>query len=281
MKKELSKRALVIGIIVIFIGVSVSPVIQGSNLKTDSYKIRVNNENQDTSFITFHTFDKSGSKKCGVELSYNAVEEISSMFEDLEHKIINEPFSSETKALKSDFVDLLESYDLFPAGMSKNKVLSLLNPSWLSWFEKRPYFKTSKALKTGFFNIFNVLGNLQRFFVSSDIIESLVRYPEPSSAAADAFLCNIISWGVGVPIPLFMLPRPRGIALWYAPKESLTNVGQLVIASGFQAKGTQYGIALGFVGLGLSFAVLGEFLYGIIGYSVYVYINADEITSIS
>ncbi len=257
---------VIIAIIGLFVGVSISPAIGGYALKSNTNKIEVDNESGKISPLTFYTFDKSGSKEYNSVLSNEVAKEINELLEVLGFKIINEPFSEETKILKSEFVELLEINGLLPEGMSKDKVLSLLNPSWLSWFEKRQHLISSRAFKTGFINILTVLGNLQRFFVSSDIIETLGRYPKPASTSAHAFFCSIFGLGV-VTIPLFILPRPRVIILWLDSAE--IYVGELLRRRGFKVSGNQYGIALGFIGL----SILGYF----IGYAVYVYVNADSI----
>ena len=192
-ENKLLNKALVIGIIILFIGVSVAPATSGINLKSYTNKIEENNKSQDTSSFTFYTFDKSGSKECNSFLSNDVAEDIAGMLEVLEYKIVNEPLSKETKMLKSDFVDLLEDNGLLPVGMSRDKVFSLLNPSWLSWFEKRPHLKTSRAFKTGFINILNLLGNLQRFFISSEFIELQGGYLEPASVSAISFFSDWFS----------------------------------------------------------------------------------------
>ncbi len=273
---KLLNKARVIGIIILFIGVSFTPAISGVSFKSCTNKIEVNNENQDTSSLTFYTFDKSGSKECNSVLSSDVAEDIAGVLEVLKYKIVYEPFSTETRILKSDFVDLLENNGLLPAGMSRDRVLSLLNPSWLGWFENRPHLKTSRGFKTGFINILNLLGSLQRFFVSSEFIEPLGEYPESASVSAVSFFSSIVGGGIGIPLPLFLLPRPRGIALWSAYL-GVSNVGNINTGRGFIAKGHQLGVALGFLGVGFTFSISGETLFGFIGYSVFTYVSAETI----
>jgi hypothetical protein len=79
-------------------------------------------------------------------------------------------------------------------------------------------------------------------------------------------------------LPLFLLPRPRGIAVWSAT-EGYTAAAELLspVGKGFMAEGAQSGLALGFVGLGLTFAIPGEMVYGFIGYALFTSVNADNI----
>ncbi len=239
--------------------------------------IRGGGENLDLSPCTFYTFDKTGSKECSIDLSNYIAEEIASMIEDLKYKIVNEPLSEETKSLKSDFVDLLEEYGLLPVGMSKDSVLSLLNPSWLHWFEDRSGLNMKTSDFMSFHNVFNRMRSLQRFFVTQEVIDLFNSLPGPSSASAMLFFCSMASGGNGIPIPLFLLPRPRGFVLWSGSEGCGTNANSLLSKRVFIAGGTQNGFALGFIGVGLTYSLFGETFYAFIGYSTFTFVNAKSI----
>jgi hypothetical protein len=275
MNKNLFGKKLFIIIITLFITASLVPIISGISINN---VVNVNelNKNQDTSPITFYTFDKTRSKVCSIDLSDDVVEEIVDMIEDLKYKLINEPFSDETKSLKSDFVELLAVYGLLPAGMSRDKVLSLLNPFWLSWFDMGTGLMSKSSIFTSVNNVFNGLGFLKRFFLSPGIVDFLGGNPRPGVSASSLF-CSVASGGQGIPFPLFLLPRPRGFVVWGGREICGTNVGNLLSGRGFIAVGPQNGVALGFLGVGLTYSAFGSTYYAFIGYSTFVYVNAYSI----
>jgi hypothetical protein len=242
-----------------------------------------------SAIISLHIFDKTVEKqKKDIVLPVDAAFKINNLFELFKQKIVNEPMSEETKALKLEIVDLFDIYGLIPNGVSKDYVLSLLNPSWINSKQKTtevsPVFPILKNFVT---RILGVFTSLQQFFkmrfgktASQDIIEDVL----PKSSYAErgtAYFCSMNSAGNGAVLPLFLLPRPRGMAVW-SSTDGETNAGILIspVGAGFTAKGAQLGIALGFVGLGLTFAVPGKMFYGFAGYALFTSVNADNIESI-
>ena len=135
-------------IIAIFIIGAFSPVICSEFLK--NYKLKTNNDSLETLPLTLYTFDKTGSKECKVNLSNDIIEDIIGKLEKLKNQTINNPLSEETKDLKIEFVDTLDTFCLIPKGMTKGDVLSLLNPKWQSMFDK----KLNSKFKMSFLNIF-------------------------------------------------------------------------------------------------------------------------------
>ncbi len=277
MKKNQFRKTLVLAIVIIFVGVCMTPGIFGRSFKRESIKVNLESDNLELSSCTFFTFDKIGSKECNVELEVEVAEDIAGMLEVLKYKIVYEPFSEETRILKSDFVDLLENNGLLPVGMSRNKVLSLLNPSWLSWFENWPGLEMKFSVLKSFINVFSKMGNFQRFFVSQEVIDLFRNSPGLGSASASLFFCSMASGGRGIPIPLFLLPRPRGFVLWAGSDYCATQVGSLLMNRGFVGFGAQSGVALGFLGVGLTYSIGGFNLYAFIGYSTFTYVNAKMI----
>ena len=58
---------------------------------------------------------------------------------------------------------------------------------------------------------------------------------------------------------------------------AVTGVGSLFLAKGFTALGEQTGIALGFMGVGLTYGSPVGPIYGFAGYALFVTVNAEYI----
>ncbi len=227
-------------------------------------------EDQDVSTLTFFTFDKTGVKQQEVTLPKNIAEDISNMFDELKHRFKSDPLSDETKYLQIEFIDMLDLYGLIPQDLSKEYVLSLLNPPWIKFLQKM--LKLSS--KTTFLRS-PVLNFLNRYVNVNDINMKSKLFEQQDFITKYVLLSNIASSGIGIQLPLFMLPRPRGVAAW-AASDAYTYVGSLIQAQGFIAHGTQQALALGFAGVGLSF-YLGWLVYALIGYAAFLIINAENI----
>ena len=63
MKENQLRKKLVIVIISLIIGASIVPIISGISINTNTSKVNELSKNQDTSPLTFYTFDKTGSKE--------------------------------------------------------------------------------------------------------------------------------------------------------------------------------------------------------------------------
>jgi hypothetical protein len=288
MKNKLYRKGLVFGIVILFIGTYMVPGIGGKHGSSKDYEDSpiITSGVSNSATLSLHTFDKTVEKqKNNVEIPADAANEINIMLEELKQKIVNEPMSDETKALKIEFVNLLDKYDLLPNGLSKDYVLSLLNPSWLSSKQKIPRVRPIFPVLRNFVSrILSVFSNLQQFFKmrfgktsSQDIIRDVLPTTQYSQTAS-AIFCSMGSGGRGSVLPLFLLPRPRGIAVWSAT-EGVTAVAELLspVGAGFGAEGAQSGLALGFIGLGLTFAFPGNIVYGFFGYALFTSVSADNI----
>ena len=242
-------KTLVMVIFVLFIGAGFSSVI-GTSF----------NSEEDVSSLTFYTFDRSGSRKCKVELDGGVVEDISFMFKDLKNKLTSDPSSDSTQKLKVDFVDLLDVNGLIPGGLSRDYVFSLLNPSWLKWFDgDSPFYRN---------DFFTFLGSrLGKIF-------NLESFSHTGSAA----FCSIAGAGSGLQFPPIMIPRPRFVNFWSAYIDAYITAANLYTGNGFTASGPQFGLNLGFIGVGLTWAIPGEpayFAFG--GYALFALVGADEV----
>jgi hypothetical protein len=238
-------KTLVIGILILFIGTGIMPSIAEEN--TDEQK---------TSELIFYTFDRTGTKKCKAELSTNVAEEISLLFDDLKEKITNDPNSDETHELKNEFVDLLDRNGLISKRISKDHVLSLLKPRWKLNNEKNPLTKDRNSDSGSCFNV----------------------QPAPFSNKGTSYICSIVGGGHGLLYLPLMFPRPRLVSIWSSVIDAQTMAANLVTGRGFVASGPQIGMALGFMGVGISFAIPGQpASFGFGGYALVAFVGGDDI----
>ena len=282
-------KTLVVGVIVLFVGVSIVPAIT-ANI-SDYNKINITSsdekvENQNNTILSFYTFDNTGTRQNELTLSDDA-RYIFDVYEELKYKILYEPKSEETQQLKIRFVDLLDEHGLIPEGLSKEDVLSMLNPYWLNAQQRQNDDRLRIKAPVLRFILSNILKNrinlrqlLKNWFGKTNF-NSINNNPLIISSTQNvgtAIFCVIISSGLGVTLPIIVLPRPRVGFLWLADTQwSETLVGEFLIPDGFWARGSQVGIALGFIGLGFTLYQEGVVFYDFIGYAVYTRVIADEI----
>jgi len=247
------KRGLVFVIIILFICSSLVPIISSTinfqNIDDKNLFVSSIDTNKDKSNLTFYTFDKTGRKQNKVELSSDIAFEIKNMFDELEYNIVYEPRSVETQELKNSFISLIDGYDLISEKQSRNEVSSLLNPAWLKLDDNnspRARYPLANKLFKSFFG---------------------------SNIGTNIF-CGISCAGAGMLMPLFMLPRPRAIGIWFS-SNAVTSAANLLTGRGFLAGGVQSGLLLGFMGIGLTYAVPGYTVFGFIGYALFVGVSAE------
>jgi len=256
MKKNIFKKNLFFCIIVLFMVCFASPV-ESFKLNFQSINDKIDNSpniNQETFSLTFYTFDKTGRKRNTVELSYDTAINIKNVFEELKYKIVYEPNSIETLELKNSFINLIYENSLLSEQQSKVDMFSLLNPDWLKWTNNNNSLKSRNPFTN----------NLIRPFLGSYYGTSV--------------FCSVSSAGAGMMMPLFMLPRPRAVAVWSSSPSyygGITSVANMFTGKGFLAGGMQRGLLLGFMGIGLTYAVPGYTVYGFIGYSLFAGVNAE------
>jgi len=247
MSCNLLNKILVIGVLFLFVCGAIFPFV---SVVSKEIETQENIDNQDEKVVTCYVFDKSCNSQQEVVLSSDDFEKFYSMFEDLNHRVTYSPFSSETEVLKADFADFIENMGMIPKGLSKDEVLSLMNPS---------------------------IGNRRSLF---SFISSPVTNPR-----GFAFFCNFATWGEGSQFPVIILPRlipillipiPRVIMSWNA-NYGITSCGGLLSGKGFIAEGAQKGTALGFWGIGFSVFLPPVMSFGFIGYALFATASAEII----
>jgi hypothetical protein len=189
--------------------------------------------------VTCYTTGKTGSKHLTVTIPTQTADRLYTVFQQLKEMMTAYPFSEKTQHLKQEFITLLAENNLIPTSITPDQYSSLLNPPWFETLRK----------------------NHDKF--SSDI-------PIKPAAAgtAAAFFCSMGGEGVGFLFPFIMLPRPRLIMSWTGLDGEIM-VGKLLSIGGFLAEGAQFGIALGFWGIGLAFAFPYGTFYGFAGYALF------------
>jgi hypothetical protein len=265
MKIKIHKKAFVFGIIIILFCSNIFPGISSKKVKPERDEI-INDETmeveEELATLTFNTFNENGKKENKIELPLSKAKYIFNLFEKLRNMTISHPNSQETLYLKKEFINLLEEYGLIPRGMSTSDIQPLINPHGAP-DNSKTHGRTGflrLIIEVLFSNRFNHL----RLFGPLD-------YPSDWS-----IFCNVAGYGYGIPLPLFILPRPRAITVWGAT-DAITAVGSLLMPKSFVAIGNQQGICLGFVGVGLTIAFFGFMGYGMLGYSLYTAVRAQEI----
>jgi hypothetical protein len=163
--------------------------------------------------------------------------------------------------------------------ISKDKLISYKTGTYLVKLFKESNNDTLKRTE-----LINALYNLEFINDKSFNIEKPRCYnninPFKLSSTGTSFFCSIASAGTGRITPPVLLPRPRGILLWTGyedPEFAITSVGSLLINKGFFAYGSQHGIAIGFIGLGMTYGTPVGTVYGFTGYALYTSVTATSI----
>jgi hypothetical protein len=185
------------------------------------------------SVFSLNVFGKSNLEKQDVGLSVDDALLIFNQLKELTTQMTEHPFTEKTQNLKTEFVDLLVEKGLIPNEVSKESYLSLLSPRWVKQLQNT---------------------------------ENKTLFPQPFAHRGTCALCSIGGGGSGTLIPLFLLPRPRVAMAWLGT--GVTTATNLLTTRGYIAEGAQTGFTLGFMGIGITYAVPGYMLYGFIGYAL-------------
>jgi hypothetical protein len=245
MQKTLRRKSMALGIIILFIGGLLIPCSQSSSPLTQKNPIVINeltDKSTDSGKIKCYAFGKTESGKQEVDLSTVDAKLVFTSMKELETEMTQHPYSEKTQSLKIAFVDLLAEKGVISNGESKETYLSLLNPGWVKRLQNK---STTRSL------------------------------PQPFANRGTCALCSVGGGGSGMIFPLFLLPRPRIAMFWVGT--GLTTATNLLTTRGYAAGGAQTGFTLGFMGIGITYAVPGYMLYGFIGYALLASTTAEEI----
>ncbi len=246
MKGNIIKIGIVFGLIFILLTTTVTP---GSSDQLNSLIEKKNDTtihiqpNEKNSRVSLCAFGQPNLKKQDMFLSPDDATQIFNLLDELKSEMTQHPFDQKTTILKHIFVDLLAEKQLIPDDeTSKEAYLALLSPKCLD-------------------RIQNIRGT-----------PSL---SQPFDNRGTSALCSLGGEGSGLLIPLFLLPRPRIAMLWIGT--GLCTAANLLTGKGYIAGGAQAGFALGFMGIGLSYAFPGYTLYGFIGYALLASTTAEQV----
>jgi hypothetical protein len=245
MKGIVVKVGLVFGLVIVLLSTNITPGLLGRSsdlVQQKSADALFIPTSPKTSVFSLNVFDKTNQKKIDVALSTDDATLIFDKLKELKSEMTQHPFSEETHSLKIAFIDLLVEKGVISNGVSKEAYLSLLNPKWV---ERLPNTGNTRSLS------------------------------QPYANRGTSVLCSLGGEGTGILIPLFLLPRPRIAMLWLGT--GLSSAANLLTGKGYIAGGAQAGFTVGFMGIGISYAIPGYTLYGFIGYALLASTTAEEV----
>jgi len=250
MKNIKFKSGLIFGIIIMLLLTSIVPSSTGqTHTSTQQQNITTTSlpSTEKTSTFTFYVIGKNSLEKQETILSTSNTLRIYEKYQELKKEMTSNPYSEKTQRVQQEFFDLLVENHALPTGMSKDQLLSLIQPPVIPPMHLR-----------------------------TDI--------HPFQNKASEWFCNFATFGEGSAFPIIILPRlipfllmpiPRAFVWWSTPS-GITSVGGLISRTGFLAGGEQQGIALGFWGIGFSIFLPPIMSYGIFGYAVFTRVTAEE-----
>ncbi len=250
MRKQVLKKSLIVGIILLFTCSSFASSISEYSDVIIKEKNAVEEfcEPQEKVVVSCSTYGLPINSSREIEMSYSEAEELFEKINKLAKEIAYTPSSDEIEKLKKDLILDAKQYNLLTKGFS----LESLQPSSFPQLDMRNPKKC----------ITPVIGN-----------------------RGTASICNFVTTGSGMQFPIIILPRlipilltpiPRVFLHWSA-NEGFTSCGSYLTGTGFMAEGMQRGTALGFWGIGFSVFLPPVMAYGFIGYALFATCTAEEI----
>jgi hypothetical protein len=242
-------RGILFGIIIILILTSIIPAI---SIKTITQTNEKNNSTllpsmpEKTISITFYFFGRTGFEKQTQVVSSQEATKIYILLQELKQEGIAQPFSEKIHQLKKELTQSLKEPHFFSLRIIE-EINTILPPLRSKTLSRILFFEKTNN------NILTIQTNITRF------------------------LCGVGSQGVGTILPLIQIPRPRLFGLWIGSDESSTSIISFLPYGGATASGKQMGIALGFIGIGASFAFPEAPIYVLFGYAILIHITANSI----
>lgn len=251
MSHNIFPRSVLIGILLLIISSSFSPIITANhevqNKESHSFLKQLDNIEQAT--VTCYA--------CGPKNSFNQQQQ-----------------NLSAEKIKILFIKLLELNNLI-SQQSSNDNISRLQTDIMNFAKNNELLSHDYRLPT--FPSFLKSHSMDQKTISPKSIDLL-------AFRRFQFLCNFISVGSGTTgpfvvfprlVPILMFPIPRLFIMWSA-EEGITSCGGLLRMLGFIAAGKQNGIALGFWGIGFSVFLPPVSAYGVFGYTLLVSVSAEE-----
>jgi hypothetical protein len=249
MGKEMKSMIVRTGFIFGFIFMLLLTTIAAGNIDWQNKPVQQKNndavlmqQNEKNSLFSLNVFGRTDLKGQGVVLAPENATLIFKRLKELNTEMTQHPFSEKTQILKKAFIDLLGEKGVLPNEASKEAYLSVLSPRWVE--------------------------RLQR-------TRNTTIVPNPFANRGTCALCSLGGEGSGMLVPLFLLPRPRIAMLWIGT--GLSSAANLITGNGYVAGGAQAGFAIGFMGIGLSYAIPGYTVYGFIGYALLASTTAEAV----
>jgi hypothetical protein len=245
MSKNHKRKTLALGILLLLIAGLFIPCSQSSQKQTQKNPFMINHLADKTTKngkITCYAVGNIGKGKQDVVLSTDEAAVIFNRLNELKSEMTHNPFSKKTRSLKIAFIDLLAEKGVLPDKSSKEAYLSVLTPPGVQ--------------------------RLQDIGIDTPVPQAFVN-------RGSCVICSVGGEGSGILFPLFLLPRPRIGLFWLGNGGSAA--ANLLTGHGYVADGIQTGIALGFIGIGISYAVPGFTLYGFIGYALFASTTAEYV----
>ncbi len=250
MRGNIFITGLTFGIIALLTSTAVLPALSGSQPQPIIETNRLSAaSSQTTTTLTFYMAGKTRLDKHTVTLTVHDAEAINTQFQTLRAELITHPSKIKTQQLEQQFLNILYEKNAVPSGVTRQELLSLLQPPTHSY--------------------------------TPPVKHPLTQY----NFDGTEYMCTFLSWGEGTSGPIIILPRlipiielpiPRIYMHWTATDYAVTSCGALNSNKGFTAEGPQKGTAIGFWGIGFTvhFPPLAN-MYGLIGYALYAHVSAD------
>ena len=248
MHKSNLKKIVGIGIVLLFVISTCTPLTSGTTKNTDSEifftEPDTNLQAQDA-IITCSTYgigQKDTEQK--VTMTCDEAELILEKVKSYADLITKDPQSTEAVDLQQEIITLATEYDLVPK---------------------------------------DTISQIQEMRMPRQRLLPKIA-PGPMSQA-DEWFCNYAAAGEGSSTPVIILPRlipilltpiPRVFYKWSA-QIGYSSCGGLRSGTGFYAYGEQSGLALGFWGIGFSVFLPPVMAFGIIGYALYCSVEAQNL----
>jgi hypothetical protein len=199
-----------------------------------------------TIHISLYVFERTGNKKEIITVSYLEARKIYTSLLELRKEETAYSFSVKIQQLKKELSRILQQRH-----QQSSKIIEEINTIL-------PYIKSKMQTQTSFF-------------------EKMKKSISTTQINITRFLCSVGSQGVGTILPPIQIPRPRLAGLWTGGDESSTSIISFLPYGGVTASGKQIGVALGFIGLGVSFAFPEAPVYMLFGYAIIIHITANSI----